>query len=226
MLAQLVAIALVAISLAHQVRGRTRLTRPAIIGGKRMHMSVVYGPMFSGKTKTMIDMIVGCGDPKRLVFKHARDSRTQSTLSSHDGACNDKIEAMPIRSAYQILEYVEPDTKWIFVDEIQFFESAQLAKVLDVLAQKYPDIHLVFAGLDLNWKGERFQTTGFLLNVAGADELITCKGVCACCGGSSTHSYLIEHDAISDVEVIGGAGTYEPRCGDCYALGMRREIAS
>ena len=175
----------------------------------------IYGPMFSGKTREILKLHAEFSS-KKLVFKHALDSRTRETLSSHDPEVSDKVPAIPINSLYQILEYIEHDTKIVFVDEAQFFDLTQTVTFLSKMGSK--DILFIFSGLDLNWKGEPFETMSYLIQKA--DDRNWMLGKCAQCGDAASHSYFKHHASNDSIKVIGGSEAYEPRCQSCFTLGM------
>lgn len=180
-------------------------------------VTVIYGPMFSGKTKELIERYNGHPGPK-LVFKHAADVRTKATLSSHDPELNDKIEAIAINSLYQIEEFATKDTRLIVVDEVQFFDIVQVVKLTEKLARTLGDIHYVFSGLDMDFKGEPFKTTHYLIQKA--EHRKWCVGVCSQCGDSATHTFYRKHAEATSVIAVGGAEVYEARCESCHRLGM------
>jgi thymidine kinase len=216
---QYVCIALVALGLYYAGPvGLVNRTRTIILGGRIMKLVTIYGPMFSEKTIKLIDLIAQSQDNGALIFKHARDVRSDGFLSSHNPRITNRVPAIPIYSLYQVMEYVTAETRHVFVDEVQFFDMAHAAKTLAMLREKFPEVTLVVSGLDRNWKGEEWPTMRYFRDQA--DERILCRTNCQCCGGMATHSYLIEHASIASVEVIGGAGTYEPRCETCYTRGM------
>lgn len=183
--------------------------------GSTMRITTIYGPMFGGKTQRLVDRILAQSG-KFVVAKHSKDMMRlkEPALSSHDGDYNLKVPATPINSVYQILEYLEADTKTVFIDEAQWFDLSHVVMMLQKLKDR--DIHFVFAGLDMNFKAEPWPTMAYLIEKA--DEKVHCTAACVVCGGIATLSYYKDH--ASRLDVPGGADLYEPRCGDCHKAGM------
>ena len=177
-----------------------------------MHVSLIYGPMFSGKTKRLIRNVMVCKPKARLIFKHRVDSRTGDTLSSHDSSCNDTMEAMPIHSLFQVTEWLTPEITHVFIDEAQFFEPGDLEDAVNRISKAWPKVKLVFAGLNLTWQGKSFPAIRVLRRMAAQKDQHFCQGDCSECGAPSTHSYLIDHERVTKLEIVGGEGAYESRC--------------
>src|SRR5512139_2561997 len=85
-------------------------------------LEVICGSMFSGKTEELIRRVrrARIAKQKVQVFKPALDNRYHAEqVSSHDGL---QFEAIPVGSAREIEERLEPDTTVVAVDEVQFFD--------------------------------------------------------------------------------------------------------
>jgi thymidine kinase len=191
--------------------------------GKRMSNVVVYtGPMFSRKTTRLVERIAEVNSPGGLVFKHASDEkRLKGWLSSHDPKVTGRIEAMPIQSLYQVLEYVEPKTTHVFIDEVQWFKPDEARKFLESMDKNYPAVQVVVAGLNLDYRGQPFEAT--VAFIKAASEVVACTGACGC-GQTATMSYFKLH--ASCLPGVGGMESYEPRCEHCHAAGMAGGVGS
>lgn len=180
-------------------------------------ITAIAGPMFSKKTTRLVTRIVELNSAGGLVFKHAADqARSAGRLSSHDPSIAGVIEATPINSLYQILEYVDTGTMHVFIDEAQFFPAPEAMKFLAIMREKHPTVSITVAGLDRDWRGEPFAAMEHF--VKSADESVVCTAVCAQCASDATMSYFKQH--ATSTPGVGGAAAYEPRCAMCHAYGM------
>lgn len=166
---------------------------------------MIAGPMFSGKTETLIYRVRLARDLSRTVaFKPVTDTRhADEFIHSHDGL---KIEA-------KCLAPDAPDlplgAEIIAIDEAQFLSSDAVPRLLDAVRA---GVRVIVAGLDLDCFGRPFGPMPVLM--AFANEVVKLSGRCSKCGGPSTRSHrLIRSDAAI---LVGGSETYEPRCVVCF----------
>lgn len=148
----------------------------------------ISGSMFAGKTDTLIKEIRRAEIAGRnvLVFKPALDNRWGITdkIKSHSGA---EHEAYVIKSPFDIVDYLKPDTDVVAFDEIQFFDE-DIIQVVQALLEA--DIRVIFAGLSLDFKGDPFGSMPILL--ALSDEIEKPTAICTeivdgeICGANAT----------------------------------------
>jgi thymidine kinase len=171
-------------------------------------LTVITGPMFSGKTTELIRRI-RCAEIARqrtLVLKPANDTRSGLEVVSHTG----------LRMPAEIAEVASPlvlqdEVDVLGVDEAQFL-SRSWVPVLDELAST--GIEVVCACLNQDYLGRPFGIASQLL--AMADAIVHLKSVCARCGAkdAATRTNRI---AGGDARIeIGGADKYEPLCRSCW----------
>lgn len=134
----------------------------------------ISGSMFAGKTDSLIREVCRAEIAKRnvLVFKPAIDNRwgIVEKIRSHSGA---EHEAFVIQKATDIFGYIKSDTKIVAIDEIQFFDP-EIVDVIKTLLEN--DIHVIFAGLSLDFRGEPFGSMPILL--ALCDEIDKPTAIC------------------------------------------------
>jgi thymidine kinase len=176
---------------------------------KNAQMRVICGPMFSGKTKTLIRVIKEYKDAgqKVFVFKPKFDDRySDDTIVSHD---KDVTQAFNVSRPVEILDY-HLNADVIAIDEIQFFDDS-IVEVCNKLAQEGKTV--LAAGLDLDYKAQPFGPMPKVL--AMADEIIKLNSICTFCSGPARFSHRIsdEHATI----VLGEKDKYVPLCRSCYA---------
>lgn len=180
----------------------------------------ISGSMFSGKTAELIRLVERAKFAKIpvLIFKPIIDDRWGKVdkVRSHSGAEHAAIP-IPIENSAEILERLNPDTRFVAIDEIQFF-GPQIAEVVEELLDR--DIRVVFAGLPLDFRGEAFGQMPVLL--AKADGLIKVTAICThtdngeICGQEATRTQRLVNDQPANyndtIVLIGAEESYAPRC--------------
>lgn len=172
------------------------------------HLTVICGPMFSGKTTELLKRILWAknGQHKSIrVYKPAFDARYQKfSLVSHEGL------AAP---AEAISEWagIDDGVECVFFDEVHFFSNASytgkdIVKVVEELLHNNVDV--VVSGCDMDWQGKPFNIVAQLM--AMAEDIHKIRGVCAVCGRPSTRSF--KKTQTGESLELGAADLYEPRC--------------
>jgi thymidine kinase len=182
--------------------------------------------MFSGKTEELIRRLerVRIARGRICLFKPTIDTRYKDdAVVTHYGREFQALALEPGREAVETLAEIAgagaiASASVIAFDEGNFF-SARLPQLCEDLVQMGKRV--IVAGLDLTFAGEPFGPMPPLL--ALADRIDKLEAVCARCGAPATRSQrLIEGrpaPADDDVIMVGGLGTYEARCRDCYEPG-------
>jgi len=181
-------------------------------------IEVVCGSMFSGKTEELMRRLKRAqyGRLKIQVFKPVIDQRySVDHVQSHDA---NKILSTPVRTAMEILDKVDDNTRIVGIDEAQFFDDA----IVDV-AQKlaYRGTRVICAGLDMDFKGQPFGPMPKLLAVA--ESVTKLSAVCMVCGAPATRSQRLISEAhepskenTEDQVLVGALDFYEARCRFCH----------
>jgi thymidine kinase len=179
-------------------------------------LTVITGPMFSGKTTELIRRI-RCAEIARqrtLVLKPSIDTRSGLEVVSHSG----------LRWAAAIAEVASPlrlprELDVLGIDEAQFLGDAWV-ETIDRLANEGKEV--ILACLNQDFRGEPFGIAHRLL--ALADNVIHLKAVCLACGAkdAATKTFRIANEG-GQVE-IGGADKYQALCRRCWVA--KRKMAS
>lgn len=175
---------------------------------KNAQMRVICGPMFSGKTKSLIRVIneykaIG---KKVFVFKPKIDNRyAENEIVSHD---KDTTTAFNISRPVEIFDY-HLNADVIAIDEVQFFDES-IVDVCHKLSQEGKTI--VAAGLDLDYKAQPFGPMPNIL--AMADEIIKLNSICTYCSGPARFSHRTSED--EETVVLGEENKYVALCRSCY----------
>ena len=151
-------------------------------------LEVILGPMFSGKTTTLLSRAKG----RTVIINHVLDTRCEG-VKTHDGveASALKCNVLPMR--------VDADT--VLVDEAQFFESLE---GIETLAP-----NVVVAGLSGDYKREPF---GRIIGlIPKADKVTFLTAVCDCGAPAPFTKRISDEKSLISVQSI-----YKPKCGRCF----------
>jgi thymidine kinase len=177
-------------------------------------LEVVCGPMFSGKSEELIRRLrrAEIAGLRVLIVKPLIDDRFDvSFVVTHGGS---KMRAVAVDSAIGVLRR-SSGYQVIGIDEVQLFDPPIVEVVRDLVRR---GIRVVVAGLDMDFRGEPFESMPTLLCLAEyVDKL---HAVCHRCGGTATRTQrLVDgHPApFSGATIqIGALDAYEARCSTCY----------
>lgn len=189
-------------------------------------LTVVTGPMFSGKSTELIRQIrrEQIAEKEMQLFKFAEDVRyaPPEALASYDGST---IQAIPVSRTRDLIARLQPETQLVVIDEIQFFDDIIIDYVSHLVDQGK---RVMAAGLNLDFRGEPFpfgygssRTIADLL--VRADFIVKLSAVCTYreqggqrCGREATRTQRLvggEPAHYSDpVKMIGAQESYEARC--------------
>ncbi|CCU85547.1 MULTISPECIES: thymidine kinase [Mesotoga] len=177
-------------------------------------LTVVVGPMYSGKTSTLLSMIeiYTLGKKRIKVFKPVIDDRYSSDhVVSHSGQMAEAINVYDSSEIKEIVSKEKGRLDAIFIDEINFFDENLLRIVEEII---FSGVDVFCVGLDLSYKHRPFAVTANLM--AAADEVIKKKAVCHICGEyNATVTHRISGPTDSEID-IGGMEKYIAVCRDCY----------
>lgn len=174
-------------------------------------LELICGPMFAGKTTALLGRVAAARAAGGVVrvFKPAHDTRYDARrVVPHDG---DAVAAVVLDAGDRLADMVG-DAAVVGIDEVHFFERRFADECADVAAR---GVRVVAAGVDLDHRGVLFEVMAALL--ARADEVTRLTARCGRCGAAATHTQrLIAGTARI---VVGGVGSYEPRCAACFESG-------
>ena len=179
-------------------------------------IEVIVGPMFAGKTSELIRRIVRESYAKKKVgiFKPSIDVRySRENVVSHDGLSYPAFVVPTSKEGvWKIYELAkENDLDVVGVDEAHFF-PLELVNVCEKLANE--GVRVIVAGLNLDFRGEPFETVKELL--ARADDITYLTAVCTVCGAPATRTQRLIDGKPAPYDspriVVGGKELYEARC--------------
>ena len=147
-------------------------------------IEVIAGVMFSGKSEELMRRVRRAMIARKRVqvFKSHLDARYGGVqrISSHDGRM---IEAVPVDSAGQIAQRLDPTAQVIAVDEAQFLDAGVVGLATD-LAER--GRRVILAGTDTDFRGEPFGAMPQLMAVAELVDKL--HAICVLCGGPASRN--------------------------------------
>ena len=184
-------------------------TRPGSLG----LIEVICGSMFSGKTEELLRRVRRAiiAKQKVQVFKPAIDTRYSAEhVQSHD---SNRIASTPVTKARDILKQVEDSTRVVGIDEAQFFDDA-VVEIAQKLANR--GVHVIVAGLDMDFRGLPFGPMPKLLAIA--EDVTKLSAICVVCGNPASRTQRIWGSSGNDTArvLVGAKELYEARCRFCH----------
>ncbi len=175
-------------------------------------VEVICGSMFCGKTEELIRRVRRAiiAKQKIKVFKPSIDDRYGiQSVTSHNGQT---VEAIPVKSSYEILELLNGETTVVAIDEAQFFDDG-IVDVVQELADKH-NIRVIVAGLDLDFRAEPFGSMPSLLSMA--EDVTKLHAICVECGESASRTQRLVNGKPAryndPIILVGAQESYEARC--------------
>lgn len=171
-----------------------------------MSLTLVYGPMFSGKSTYIIDNVRNMEEHNLLVVKHYLDNRYAADgLISHDKQMIDAVKLSNLCEIFDMDGYDNFDT--IFIDEGQFFDDIfEFVKA----AVEFDNKKVVVAGLVSDFKMRPFRNILDLF--AMADNIIEKELLCDCGNKAMFNKRLCN----SQDKVLIGSKNYRSVCRNCF----------
>jgi thymidine kinase len=179
---------------------------------------LIIGPMSCGKTEELLRRLKRAviANKKVKVFSPSVDTRVLADcIQSRNGTCS---KALKIKTALEIMDFVEDSDEIVAIDELQFFDENILKVIRSLVASGKK---VIGTGLELDFKEEPFGYMPQLL--CHADKIDKLTAICMKCGSE----YAVRTQRLIDGEpaeidspliMIGGDETYEARCRNCFEI--------
>lgn len=177
-------------------------------------LTVVAGPMFSGKTGklvAMVDVFTRMGH-RVLTVKPAIDSRygAKDEIHSHDHRTAQALVVDGESPDWVVARIEAAGADKVIFDEAQFFEKERILRVISMLRER--GVHVIAAGILYDYKRQPFGVMPDLMGLA--DERIELVAICQKCGGLARHSERTRGG--KGRILIGAADTYIAVCETCH----------
>lgn len=179
-------------------------------------LTTICGPMFAGKTTELLKRILWARNGQHravLVIKPAFDDRFSATkIVSHDGL---SVDAKAI-TKWDDIAHLAADAELVCIDEVQFFTAPHFSDDIVECVRECLIIgsEVVVSGLDMDWQGEPFLTTGKL--AAMSDTVLKIAATCTECGQNALKTHKKSPNA-EQIE-IGATDLYQARCNQHWGL--------
>lgn len=180
-------------------------------------LTVIAGPMFSGKTGKLVAMVEVFRRMGHTVLtvKPSLDDRygQRDELYSHDHRRTDALVVDGETPQGIVDKILGTHADKVIFDEVQFFDKEKVKKVIRDLTTR--GIHVIAAGLMYDYKRQPFGATPDLLGLA--DESLELLSICQKCGSLARHSERVGGSKKGQVDV-GAADKYIAVCEKCHRI--------
>lgn len=175
-------------------------------------LTLIFGPMFSGKSSELIANIrrLQAINKTFLVIKPSIDYRYSKDdfIVSHN---KDNEACISLNNLKDLLKKDLSDINTIFIDEGQFFSDLKDV-VIELVEQR--NINVFISGLDGDSDRNKFGQVVDLIPYC--DDIIRTKALCKMCG-DGTEAIFSHYHAKKESQVeVGGGDKYEPLCRKHY----------
>ncbi len=139
-------------------------------------LEVYCGPMKSGKTRELInriDKLEYIDNCSFIIIKPSVDTRDKNTLKTRFGNLAYECTFIDEDKPEEIIDIVKDKYHLVIIDEAHFF-GPKIFETLDYLLRS--GLHIIVAGLDLNFRGEPFGSMGAILCLA--NKVHKLSGIC------------------------------------------------
>lgn len=181
----------------------------------RGKLTVIAGPMFSGKTGKLVAMVEVFTRMGHKVFtvKPSIDARySQNEIYSHDHRKTPALVVDGLSPEHIIDAIIEQGVDKVIFDEVQFFDKEKVLAIIKKL--KVLGAHVITSGLMYDYMRRPFGATPELLGLA--DERLELMAVCQKCGSLARHSERVKGGK-GQVDV-GAADKYIAVCEKCHKI--------
>jgi thymidine kinase len=179
-----------------------------------MSVTLIYGPMFSGKTTKLIELYreIIAKNKNCVAINYELDTRYgKNKIISHDGLAIDCYSITDLDDFIKnsTTQELIANADYIFINEAQFFETihASVSYLNETLKK-----NVIVCGLDLDYKRQKFGTMMELL--PKSNTIFKMTGKCVKCNGASCYSHRIVKN--SYFQILIGTSEYIPLCEACY----------
>lgn len=183
---------------------------------KKGRLTVVAGPMFSGKTSklvAMVEVFTRMGH-KVLTVKPKLDDRYggKKEIHSHDHRSSKAIIVDGEPKDQIIAKIEETGADKVIFDEVQFFDKKKVMSIIEYLRNN--GVHVIAAGLLYDYQRKPFGCTPDLMGLA--DERLELFAICQKCGSLARHTERVS--GAKGQIVVGASSMYIASCEKCHKI--------
>lgn len=173
-------------------------------------LELILGPMFSGKTSTLIQLYnrYKIYKVRVCIINYSDDTRYTTTgLSTHDKVT---VNCFMARSIKEIIDTYEDKYDIFLINEGQFFKDI-FESVEYLVEKKHKRVHI--AALDGNYKREPIGNVLQLIPLC--DNIQKRKAICVSCN-NGTDAIFSKRVTNETSEILIGTDNYKAVCRKCY----------
>lgn len=182
-----------------------------------------FGAMNCGKTTALLQVAHNYEEKGMnvIVIKSSVDKKGNKNIVSRLGL--EREVDLLILPSEKILDNIDLNNiNCILVDEVQFMTRNQIKELWKIA--KLKNIPVICYGLKTNFKGELFEGTKAVLELA--DELEELATICRCGKKAKFNARLVNDKYVyegQEVAIDGIDARYEPLCGKCFIEKVLKE---
>lgn len=177
-----------------------------------MQIILITGPMFSGKTSSLIKYLKENSEKSCIALKHSIDDRhDENNITSHDGDFYKCIQVPNLMSNYNQLKKYDI----IAIDEGQFFDD--LSDFCMNFHKNYGDDKkektIIISLLNSDFRAQPWPSLTSTIPYATKVKFL--KAICSTCHSSNAIFTSRKGKSKSKIK-IGGPEMYYPSCSQCF----------
>ena len=179
-------------------------------------LSIVIGPMFSGKSTYLINKIEEAKNENKkiLVINHSIDKRyNENKITNHNKI---SVGCISLNLLNNIFKYCEDNNinlneiDNMFVDEAQFFSD--LKTTILIIMKDYPHINITCVGLDGDYKQEPFNDGQLLNLIPYSTSVKKLLSNCYKCKCLAAFTKRMDNICSKEQILVGSSESYYPAC--------------
>jgi thymidine kinase len=177
-------------------------------------LTIVIGPMFSGKSTYLIKQINNFKDKNSLLsINHSIDNRYDYNKIVNHNKIN--VDCLSLTNIKDISKFNIDLHKFqhLFIDEAQFFND--LEESVKFFLVTYPKLNITCVGLDGDYQQNVFNKGQLLNLIPHSDNLIKLYSKCYQCGKKAGFTKRIndfENLEKNSQILVGSSDMYQPAC--------------
>lgn len=186
-----------------------------------------YATMGSGKSAEILQIHYNYEQRgiKGLLLIPEIDTTSDGFIRSRLGLLSPAIKFKTSDNLIKLFEeYLEPDVKYIIIDECNFLREEQVDQLKEIV-NKY-DIAVMCYGLLTNFRTKLFEGSKRLIEIADIKEPLSIKTLCSCGKSAIYNARFINGELVTEGEEVvidkkdgkinPNSIEYRPICDKCY----------
>jgi thymidine kinase len=179
-----------------------------------MVLSIIIGPMYSGKSTYLLDKIsLSIKNKERIIIiNHKIDIRyNKDKITNHNNISTNCISFTKLNDIFDYCKEKSISIETldhIYIDESQFFTD--LEKVVSTLLKTYYNLNITCVGLDGDFQQTVFNNGQLLKLIAKAENVKKLSSKCYKCGGTAYFTKRITDN--KEQIIVGSNNIYVPSC--------------